>query len=427
MAQPKRRRQPRAEPRDPNLRMSAITRPQLLDFIDLVRDAYPMFVEDRDRMVELLRKILDAGYPELIAARDRSGRLVGTYAYYRFVATLLGRGVAASGLGMVATRLDCKKQRVALALVRDFVRRTRREKLPVSLLYPFRHDFYADMGWAPVAEARQHYLPPSSLPLYPERRMVRLVREPDWKELDRIHRQASGLRGALGLSRHPSRWTSLLRQAQQVYVASEGGRDEGYLLGRFSKRAGEPDGFRYDLEVLELEWTTPRALRGLLGLLSSQRDQVVELILDWPRDGHLDAILREPVRRGSLHLPNHLGHGPIVGFGAMLRLEDAAEAFRIRPCAGSAALLLEVATLDPLQDEKTVRFRVELRGPQAPAGKPPAARLASGLGTLSRVWSGSLRVREAIDFGLAEVSPPSAAGLLDQLLAAPAPWITERF
>jgi predicted acetyltransferase len=407
--------------------MNPITPAQLPEFVDLVRDAYPMFIEDRDRAVEAFRKALDVGYPALLAAVERSGRMVGTYADYRFVATILGRGLPASGLGMVATRLDCKKQRVALAIVRDFVRRTRREKLPLSFLYPFRHDFYADMGWAPVAESRQHFLPASSLPLYPERRMVRLVREPDWKELDRVHRSALGLHGALGLSRHPSRWTGLLRQAQQVYVASEGGRAEGYLLARFGKRPGEPDGFRYDLEVMEMEWVTPRAMRGLLGLLSSQRDQVVELILDWPRDGHLDAVLREPLRRGAMHLANHQGHGPIAALGAMLRLEDPAEAFRARPCSGADALALEVAAVDPLQEEKTVRFRAELRGDGAPEGRAAPAKLACGLGTLARLWAGALRVREAADFGLVEVSPPSAVAVLDRLLAAPSPWIVERF
>jgi hypothetical protein len=111
----------------------------------------------------------------------------------------------------------------------------------------------------------------------------------------------------------------------------------------------------------------------------------------------------------------------------MLRLEDPAEAFRARPYDGADALLLEVATIDPLQEEKAVRFKTELRGAVAPEGKPIAAALACGLGTLARLWAAALTVREACDLGLADISPPTAIEPLDRLLRAPSPWIVERF
>ncbi len=414
-----------AKPELPALRFAPLLPDQVPEFTDLIRGAYPLFMEDRDRAIEWIRHLVALGYPTLVAGTERGGRIVGGYAYFTFVATLCGRGWPASGLGMVATALDRKKQRVALAVVLDYLKRSRHDSIPLSFLYPFRHDFYADMGWASVAETRQHAIPPAALPLYPERAQVRQVREPDWKELDRIHRQALGARGALGLSRNSTRWSWILRTAPSIFAARGEHGDEGYLITRFSRRPGETDSFRYDLEVSEMEWTTPSAMRALLGFLSSQRDQITEVILDWPADRHLDAVLREPVRRGSPHLHNMLGHGPVVGLGAMLRLEDPAAAFADRPYAGPEAWRLDVATVDPL-DEKTIRFRANLGG-EAAVRSRPSARLACGLGTLARLWAGSLRVREAVDFGLAEVTPEPAIEALDRLLVAPAPWITERF
>jgi predicted acetyltransferase len=402
-------------------------------YVDIVRDAYPLFASDKETMVDRFRSALVGGYPQLIGAFESEHRMVGIYAHFTFAATILGRGLPATGLGMVGTALDRKKTKVALSVVQDFVRRTRRGGAPLSFLYPFRHDFYARMGWGPVGESRQHVLPPATFPLHPERALVRAVREPSWEELDRIHRQATGRRGSLGLSRHPLRWKGQLTGSPLVFLVDSpatggtSGGPEGYLLARFTKRADLPDLFKYDLEVSEMEWTTPRALRALLGFLSSQRDQVVEVILDWPVDGHLDAVLLDPARRNAVALRNHQSPGPQVGLGVMLRLEDPAAAFALRPYAGSDALRLEVATRDPLRDGAAIRFRTDLHGAEASTARLARAALETDLATLSRLWAGSLRVREAVEFGLAAVTPQSAGEVLERLLAVPAPRIVERF
>lgn len=409
------------------LRFTPIDAMNLSTYVDLVRDAYPLFATERETMVDRFRSILIGGYPQLLGAFEPDGRMVGTYAHFAFAATILGRGLPATGLGMVGTALDRKKNKVALAIVRDFVRRSRRGGAPLSFLYPFRHDFYAQMGWGPVGESRQHALPPAAFPLHAERTSVRQVREPGWEVLDRIHRQATGRRGSLGLSRHALRWKGQLTASPLTFLVDGPGGPEGYLLARFTKRADLPDLFKYDLEVSEMEWTTPRALRAFLGFLSSQRDQVVEVILDWPADGHLDAVLHDPARRNVIALRNHQAPGPQVAMGVMLRLEDPQTAFAVRPYAGREALRLEVATRDPLRDDAAIRFQADLRGVEAAGTRLARAALETDLATLSRLWAGSLRVSEAMEFGIATVAPLAAVETLERLLAVPAPRITERF
>jgi predicted acetyltransferase len=429
----------RSAAKGPALRFAPIDAMNLSAYVDIVRDAYPLFASEKEAMVDRFRSALIGGYPQLIGAFETDNRMAGIYAYFTFAATILGRGLPATGLGMVGTALDRKKAKVALGVVRDFVRRTRRSGAPLSFLYPFRHDFYAQMGWGPVGESRQHTLPPAAFPLHPERTMVRQVRDPGWEEFDRIHRQAIGRRGALGLSRHPLRWKGQLTGSPLTFLVDapptggtaprEGTADgpEGYLLARFTKRADLPDLFKYDLEVSEMEWLTPRALRALLGFLSSQRDQVVEVVLDWPVDGHLDAVLLDPARRNAVALRNHQSPGPQVGLGVMLRLEDPPTAFALRPYAGPDALRLDVATRDPLRDGAAIRFRADLRGAEASPARLARAALETDLATLSRLWAGSLRVSEAVEFGLAAVAPLIAVEALERLLAVPAPRIVERF
>jgi predicted acetyltransferase len=412
------------------IRCRPIQGEHLPGYVDILAGAYPLFMSDRGQALAGFQEILTAGSPELIGAFAPGGRIVGGYALYSYVATLGGRGLPAAGLGMVATALDHKKERIALQLVADFVQRIRERRIPVSFLYPFRHDFYAAMGWGAAGEARQYAFPPGALPLYPERREVRWVRDVGWEALDAIHRQAIGKRGALGLSRSPLSWKRILRQTPLVFVAGPAGAPSGYILARFAKREGDSDNFRYDLRVIEMEWTTPEAMRGLLGFLSSQRDQVLEVVLDWPAEGHLDAILSEPLRRGAPQLPGHQGHGPIVAHGVMLRLEDPEAAFRVRPYRGAEAIRAEVRTSDPLQGDRQIRFELRLRGDDQDSRRSEraaSARISADLPSLSRLWAGALTFREAVEFGRVEVDPPDLVGALDRLFAVPSPWVVERF
>jgi predicted acetyltransferase len=426
---PKRRTQAGRKPGpDPSpLRFAPIEIEQVAGYVDILVGSYPLFITDPERTTASFLEVLKRGYPELIAGTDPDGRIVGVYAFFDFVATILGRGIPASGLGMVGTALDRKKSRVALQLVRDYVRRTRRRAMPLSFLYPFRHDFYADMGWAPVGQEQQYCVHPSALPLYPERASVFIARDPDWRVLDRIHRQYVGGHGGLGLSRHAVRWHWMISQARQTFLAGPKEVPEGYVLTKWNKRSEDADNFHYDLEVLEMEWTTPRAMRALIGFLASQRDQVLGVILNWPRDQRLEAILREPVRRGSPMLPGHMGHGPVVAQGVMLRLEDPEQAFALRPYHGREAVSLEVSTRDPLFNDRPTRFRSVMRGVEAGRSRPRRATLTADLLTLSGLWSGALRLTEAVEFGLAQVAPASCVVLLDDLLLVRPPHVTERF
>lgn len=417
----------RTDPTTPaEIRFRRLGPEQVPEFVEVLRGSYPRFVTDRGKAAERYRELIRAGYPQLIAGLDESGRVVGTYAFYTFVATVLGRGIPATGLGLVGTALHMKKQRVALQIVRDFVHRTRRTGSPLSFLYPFRHDFYTGMGWGAVCEMKEYRIRPGALPLYPERCDITPAVEPDLTTLDRIHREAVGARGALGLSRHPARWEAAMRSTSHVFLAGPASRPEGYILLRFTPPDGDADEFRHDLEVQEMEWTTPRAMRALLGFLSGQQDQVREISLLWPREGNLDAILREPVRQGTPHMHGLLGHGPVIGHGVMLRLEDPAEAFGLRPFAGADAVSLEVRTRDPLSG-KGIRFRSVIRGDGAGGVRPRRAVLTAGLPALSRLWAGAMGFREAVEFGLVDVSPAPSAAILDRLFAVKPPWVVERF
>jgi len=263
---------------------------------------------------------------------------------------------------------------------------------------------------------------------------VEWVRELDWQALDRVHRRSVGAQGGLGLSRNEIRWEWTLRQASHIFLVGPADDPRGYLISRFVKPEGSNDHFRYRLEVLEMDWVGPEALRALLGFLSSQRDQVQEVVVSLPINLELEMILRDPVTPGASELPGSLTAGPTVAYGAMLRLEDPEAAFAGRPYAGTGSskdrLTLRVTTSDPLREGAAISFQAELGGADGhPSRKAAAgsARLDCGLATLAAIWAAALPVSRAVELGLAKVDPESAVPTLDRLLWAPPPWIVEKF
>jgi len=178
-----------------------------------------------------------------------------------------------------------------------------------------------------------------------------------------------------------------------------------------------------------MEWTTPAAMRGLLGLLSSQRDQVLEVILDWPRDGNLEAILRNPERRGLPHLRNHQRRGPDLAYGIMLRLEDPEEAFRLRPYRGGRSRIsrsphgTRSTRAAGAVSSSASRGRCRLRG-----GEPAvAARLSCDLSTLSRLWPAPWASEKPSSSAWWNSIRRRRAGCSTDFWMCPWPWIVERF
>jgi predicted acetyltransferase len=84
----------------------------------------------------------------------RGETLQGAARLHDFVMNVRGAQIPAAGIGMVAVDLAYKKEHVARDLMHGWLEYCRKQDIPFALLYPFRPDFYKQMGFSSVAKRR---------------------------------------------------------------------------------------------------------------------------------------------------------------------------------------------------------------------------------------------------------------------------------
>ncbi len=276
-------------------------------------------------------------YAERLCARqaeDPSARLYGLYRddmllggmrLFDFRLNLLGHMLPAGGVGLVAVDLAHKKEKVAKELITAFLQHYQAQGAAIALLYPFRPDFYKQMGFGFGTKINQYRIRPAQLPQGPTKQHIRFVTADDVPPmLECYNRYVAVTHGMI--ERAAVQIAGLLANPEYSVVGYEhNGRIEGYLA--FSFKSAKPDHFLLnDLHVEELIYEHPAALAELLTFLHSQADQCNMVVLS-TQDEHLHFLLDDP-RNTSNHLIPHVYHeSNVQGVGIMYRVLDTRQLF----------------------------------------------------------------------------------------------------
>src|SRR6185312_10834078 len=136
-------------------------------FYTIVTNAYPGFnlrsTEDRERFLKSVAERMAAA-PMSYCGLYRGDTLLGAARLHDFVMNVRGAEVKAAGIGMVAVDLAHKKEHVARDLMHGWLEYCRAQGVPFALLYPFRPDFYKQMGFGYGTKLSQYQAPPAALP-----------------------------------------------------------------------------------------------------------------------------------------------------------------------------------------------------------------------------------------------------------------------
>ncbi|MCU0493433.1 MAG: GNAT family N-acetyltransferase [Chloroflexaceae bacterium] len=297
-----------------------------LPFARIVANAFPVNEMDTAESLERFRQRLetmatDAG--TCVYGCYRNGRLVGGMRLFDFTMHVFGARLACGGLGLVSVDLAAKKQGVAKDMVRWYLRHYHERGTPLAALYPFRPDFYKQMGFGYGTPLMQYRLKPAAFPNAPERRQVRLLTHDDKEALaacyERVFKKTHGL-----FRKRPVEVSAIFDTPQNRVVGyEENGLLRGYFVFQF--RRGKTM-IANDIEIRELVYETPAALAGLSGFINSQADQVQTVILN-THDDDLFYMLSD-VRNDSGDLLPHAYHvSHTVGVGLMYRVLDVAALF----------------------------------------------------------------------------------------------------
>jgi predicted acetyltransferase len=324
---------------------------------------------------------------------------------YSLTEYLRGTPFPMLGVAAVAVAPFARRQGVAGELCRQALVLGRKRGDLISVLYPFRPDFYARLGWALVGSLHSFRFPPTALRVAETGADVQLAdaagRDAAEACYARVAAQSHGL-----IERSARVWEQHLGSGDRhLFVLPAANRQAaGYLLVQYGRSRRPAD---RSLLVHELIAETPMAYRELLGWIARQADQWAAVRYDALPEEHLDLLLsdpRPPRFRGARTL-----WAPVALRirGPMLRVLDVPAALQRRakwPAAESFAFTLRVADgeLPENQGPWLVGFDgVAVSCAPAAAALASAADIVMGAGAFAQVFAGELRPSDAVRLGLA--------------------------
>ncbi len=317
-------------------------------------DAFPGHgLPQKEREARITRSTLGTLRDRIVCEDD--GRVVGQLALFPMKLWMGGVRLSMGGVAGVAVAPEARRSGVAPALMQEALGRMRARGDVISLLYPFKHDFYRHFGYGLIGERHYFEIPPAALAAHPERRRVRAVRRTRYPLVfrcyERMMRRSSGW-----LERSKPRWEDLLREPEtRVYGVwdSEGEALTGYMICDYDTR-----GEHARLRVLEHAAEDEASLRALVGMLSGMREQVRSV-----------RLYTSPEERFSRHLVECQGpeRAPMSGWGGFSPTAKVAYGYMGRVLDPQAALSQRA-----YQPCEPLRAAFTVRDPSLPGGQVTA-------------------------------------------------------
>jgi predicted acetyltransferase len=293
-----------------------------------VANAYPSMQDspaERQRMRE--RWIAQEADPSAhLYGAFREGVLQGGMQLYDFSMTMGTIQVPVGGVGMVAVDLMHKKEHVARDLMAFFLNHYRTRGMPLALLYPFRPDFYKQMGFGYGSKMNEYRVHPAALPKGGSKEHLVFLDTSDSDQLlDYYNSYQSRTHGMLRRSTFEIA-RKFANPLTHIVGYRRDGRLHGYLQYRF-RSTSDRNILLNNLEVSECLYDTPEVLADLLIFLQSQADQI-RCVVFWTQEDDFHYLLLDP-RNGSDYLMPHIYHeSNTQGIGLMYRVLDTVAVLR---------------------------------------------------------------------------------------------------
>ncbi len=362
---------------------------------------------------------------------EGDGTILTTMACIPFTTWIGGAPQSMVGLGGVAVSPEGRRYGYASDLVTEGLRRARAGGATISTLYPFRHDFYASLGYALCVERKVWTFNPADMPIYAERTRVRLAAPEDLPAVAACHDRIMR-RSTLMVERSERYWEERIVNGGTSFAAvyiDEEGTVGGYLVFKYKNRpgaAGESDMILFSPEIAAED---EKATRGLLGYVATLRDQFRTVRLLLPPDERLELRLNNPRDEGAIMGPISEQYGPKHLFGVMARVLDTAGALRARPRYNRAEGRMRLIVDDGGIPENNVPLDLSFSDGYltiADASEEGTATASMGIGPFTQLYLGYVTPDEALRAGVI-TADPDAADLMARAFAGPKPCLNDLF
>ncbi|QCR32568.1 enhanced intracellular survival protein Eis [Lysinibacillus sp. SGAir0095] len=291
-------------------------------FVDIVANAYPGILANAPQEKQKFKEFLinkqqeDAGVEFYGLFREQ--QLIAGMRIHYYEMNLYSKRIDIGGVGLVAVDLLHKKERAAKELIEQFLQTFKAKGVHLVALYPFRPDFYKNMGFGYGSSIHQYLLEPASFPKGKTKEHLIYVNEEDSEQLAACYnRFAESKHGLIYKTVHE--WKALFKNSENRIIAfKKEDKIYGYMVFTFRKQS-ETNFMLNNLVIKECIYETPVSLMALCTFLNSQVDQVSRI--EWnTQDEHVRFLVND-ARNGSTELIPSVYHpSATTGIGLMYRI-----------------------------------------------------------------------------------------------------------
>lgn len=393
-------------------------------FARLASNAYPAFrahtEEDQQRIAA---RFLEQSHnpTQSFYGLFEDDRLLGGMKLFDFIMNLHGIQSQVAGVGMVAVDLLHKKEHIARDLIRFFLDHARAGGALLALLYPFRPDFYKQMGFGYGTKLNEYRVRPASLPKEGSKQQVVWLEQADTQLLlDCYQRYQAHTHGLIQRSEADIR--RLLTTAEHRAVGfKRDGAIEGYLI--FSFHPHEQGNFLInDLHTEELVYETREALAGLLSFLHSQADQVRAIVFH-TQEEEFHHLLLDPRNGSEALLPSVYHPTNVQGVGLMYRVIDLRGIFEQLHGHrfGNQSCQVKITLRDSFYPANAGSLIVRFAEgkPMVSAEDAYDVEMLLDVAEFSSLLLGVVSFRSLYRYHLADITDPGYLETIDRLFSAP--------
>ncbi|RKX18412.1 MAG: GNAT family N-acetyltransferase [Candidatus Zixiibacteriota bacterium] len=299
-------------------------------FLELSSDAYPAFMIKSDDEREKIKKTFleankDPRYS--IYGYFRDDKMLGQMRLFDFQMNFHGQKILAGGLGSVAVDLLHKKEKIAKEMVEFYYKYFYELGAPIAVLWPFRHDFYKQMGCGYGTNIYEYSVKPENLRNGKSKEHIRYLTKKDLPKLnDCYNRHVDKTHGMIEES-ILIRELRFERQKTSKYVGYvKDGKINGYMVISFTK--GDADSFIHNNIIVEdLIYETPQALSEMLTYLHIQLDQINRVIFRTSNE-YFFSQLSDPRNETMNMMPSVYHESARFGTGMMYRILNTQGIFK---------------------------------------------------------------------------------------------------
>ncbi len=273
-------------------------------------------------VMEWIESTIEAQNPDdVFNGAFKDEKLVGGTRYINYQMNLLSHKINLGGLGFVCVDLLHKKEKIAKAMLTDFLRHYRAKQVKMVMLYPFSVPFYKKMGFGCGTWMHKFQITPHSFPKGDSKGHLSFATDDDnTLLLECYNRIAAKTNGMIYRERFN------LGKDVNLVVYKEGGQIKGYMTFKIEEAK---EGYIYHLNLIlyGLMYENEKVLREFSTFLNSQADQV-KRIIHITQDAALSYFLVDPTNGQYTAFQSRYLDSYASAPGAMYRITDVKGIFQ---------------------------------------------------------------------------------------------------